>query len=432
MKIFQTTFDESFSQNIDSISIGNEGSVIDKKAADSIVIGSGLSYVPSFCGKDKVLKNINSPIVFYEEESTNVIVSGNATLFDVYKVLIKHKRMLPVQPGCSKITIGGCIASDVHGKNYSKFGSFCNHVNSIELYHPNYGYRLINDKDEIVFKLTCGGYGLTGNICKASLKTIEINSENVITERIVFKKIDELIDYAYENLDKYDFLYSWNSTLHNKKQKNVLFASINDKRKEKNKKLVIRGKDKNKAIEKRYIGFNKLIVSFISIVMITAARCRPIKRDNLYKNLFPLDDKNFYWTLALKNGFSEIQILIPRIKFNIVHAEIKRILMQENILVSLESLKFFGENFKDRSISFNGAGICYTIHLVKPFKSNVYDDILKVMINYDCKPNLYKSTEMALRFSKLCPEYFSQFSSDMNIYDRQRFFKSIFSKMLGL
>ena len=38
------------------------------------------------------------------------------------------------QPGSKFITIGGAIASDVHGKNHYKDGCFSDHVISLEIW----------------------------------------------------------------------------------------------------------------------------------------------------------------------------------------------------------------------------------------------------------------------------------------------------------
>jgi decaprenylphospho-beta-D-ribofuranose 2-oxidase len=76
---------------------------------------------------------------------------------------------LPVTPGTRFISVGGAIASDIHGKNHHVDGTFSNHL---------IFFHLLTATGEIVkcsltentelFKLTCGGMGLTGIILDAA------------------------------------------------------------------------------------------------------------------------------------------------------------------------------------------------------------------------------------------------------------------------
>jgi decaprenylphospho-beta-D-ribofuranose 2-oxidase len=57
-------------------------------------------------------------------------------LSDVLELTMPKGWFLPVTPGTRFITVGGAVASDVHGKNHHKDGSFSQHVIALKILTP--------------------------------------------------------------------------------------------------------------------------------------------------------------------------------------------------------------------------------------------------------------------------------------------------------
>ena len=70
------------------------------------------------------------------EEKTALCGAG-ISIGELLKMIVPSGFFVPVSPGTRYVTIGGAIASDVHGKNHHRDGSFGNHVNSIKLLDKN-------------------------------------------------------------------------------------------------------------------------------------------------------------------------------------------------------------------------------------------------------------------------------------------------------
>jgi FAD/FMN-containing dehydrogenase len=69
------------------------------------------------------------------------------------------------------VTVGGAIASDVHGKNHHIDGSFCDHVDSFRLLLAS--GEILNcsrTQNAELFKASCAGMGLTGIVLDAKLR----------------------------------------------------------------------------------------------------------------------------------------------------------------------------------------------------------------------------------------------------------------------
>ena len=104
-------------------------------------------------------------------------VEAGVMLRDILKLTVKRGWFLPVTPGTSFVTIGGAVASDVHGKNHHVAGTFGQHVMSITLLLGT-GEIVSTSPTERpdLFHATCGGMGLTGVILTATIQLIPIQS----------------------------------------------------------------------------------------------------------------------------------------------------------------------------------------------------------------------------------------------------------------
>ena len=135
-----------------------------ERTNSTIARGMGRSYGDSANASVVMQTTYCDHFIEFDCRSGLLTVEAGVLLRDVLKVRVKQGWFLPVTPGTSLVSVGGAIASDVHGKNHHTSGTFGQHVQSIRLMLGS-GDVVNTSPIELpdLFRATCGGMDSVAN-----------------------------------------------------------------------------------------------------------------------------------------------------------------------------------------------------------------------------------------------------------------------------
>jgi decaprenylphospho-beta-D-ribofuranose 2-oxidase len=167
---------------------------------DCIVYAKGGSYGDSALSERVILSRRFNKIIHFDSQEGVVTCESGVTLAELIEAFLPRGWFLAVTPGTKFITVGGAIASDVHGKNHHKVGCFSNTVLSFDLFLPS--GEIIYCSHEVnrpLFLATCGGMGLTGVILKVTLRLMPVKSAFIRETRIRCRNLEEIFQLFEAN-----------------------------------------------------------------------------------------------------------------------------------------------------------------------------------------------------------------------------------------
>lgn len=152
-------------------------------------------------------------ILSFDPDTGILRAEAGLSLRAVISVFMKRGWFTPVSPGTQHVTLGGMVASDIHGKNHHVDGCFGAHVT---------GLRLRTGQGEVVdasptersdlFWATVGGMGLTGHILEVSVRLKRIASPWIYEESQRYNHLREVFHHLQEASRDWPMTVAWIDT----------------------------------------------------------------------------------------------------------------------------------------------------------------------------------------------------------------------------
>ncbi|PJI91469.1 FAD/FMN-containing dehydrogenase [Yoonia maricola] len=148
------------------------------RGAGLIARGLGRSYGDAAIGRETTLSMTGlNRMQSFDPETCLLTTEAGVSLAEIIACFLPRGYFPTVVPGTKFVTVGGMIASDVHGKNQHNDGTFGHHVAWLTLALPNGQIlRCAPEENAELFHATIGGMGLTGTILTAAFRLKPVES----------------------------------------------------------------------------------------------------------------------------------------------------------------------------------------------------------------------------------------------------------------
>jgi decaprenylphospho-beta-D-ribofuranose 2-oxidase len=163
--------------------------------AGTIPRGMGRSYGDAAVRRGGLVLETTRLREFELDPGAGVLTAqAGATLGQLLAALQPAGWVLPVVPGTQHVSVGGAIASDIHGKNHGTTGTFGSHVQALGLLTADgEALELTPDRGGDLMAATIGGMGLTGVILWARIKLRRLRSAAVAVDTDRVESLDEML-----------------------------------------------------------------------------------------------------------------------------------------------------------------------------------------------------------------------------------------------
>jgi FAD/FMN-containing dehydrogenase len=354
----------------------------------------GRSYGDSALNDRVILTNHFDKILDFDEGNGIVTCESGVSLAELIDAFLPRGWFLDITPGTKFVTIGGAIASDVHGKNHHKVGCFSSCVKSFKLMLPSGEIlRCSKSENRELFLATCGGMGLTGVILSAEILLKRVESA-YIKRRILKAGCLEKVLELFEQYDEWGYSVAWVDCLAQGKNRG--------------RSLLVLGEHSHDGVlvipeKKRFsvpFNFPDFVINKSSLSLFNTLYFNLIGKDGSEDRItfdrffYPLDTIHNWNRIYGNKGFTQYQLVIQKEKGLEGLVKILEKVSNSGLGSFLAVLKLFGaENGNYLSFPMEG----YTLALdfkIEPKLFPLLGDLDKIVLEYGGRIYLAKDVRL--------------------------------------
>jgi decaprenylphospho-beta-D-ribofuranose 2-oxidase len=324
------------------------------------------------------------------------------TLDQILDVIVPAGWFLPVTPGTKFITVGGAVASDIHGKNHHVDGSFSNHILEMDIVLAAGNTVTCSPAmNADLFEATCGGMGLTGVVSVVKFQLKKIETSFIRQKQIKAANLEQLIQ-LFAEYNHYTYSVAWIDCLKKGEQfgRSILMLGEHaelkdlDENQKKNPLQLPKKKQINFPFNLPSWVLNAFTVKAFNFLFYAKNYKKEIDNVVGYEPYFYPLDTILHWNRGYgKKGFVQYQFVIPLdAKKGLI--EILQRISNKGLGSFLAVLKVFGK--QESIISFPKEG--YTLALDFPVRAGLFeflDELDQVVLQY--RGRLYMSKDARMK-----------------------------------
>ncbi|HMF54926.1 MAG TPA: FAD-binding oxidoreductase [Pyrinomonadaceae bacterium] len=381
-------------------------------------------------------------VISFDERNGWLTAEAGMTLDEVFRNFLPRGWFPSVTPGTRFVSLGGCVAADVHGKNHHHDGTFGANVREIEIAMADGSrVRCSPERNAELFFATLGGMGLTGVITEVTYRLIPVESAYVVVRHNKARDLDASLSLLEG--EEWDDRYSvaWIDCLARGRAlgRSVLMSGHHARREEISGKIEEPLKLKERGKLNLPFDFPQWVLNSLTISAFNrfyylwqGAKREPFVTD--YATFFhPLDSINNWNRMYGRRGFIQYQCVLPPQESSEGLRKLLEELARERRASFLAVLKRFGAQ-NQGMLSFPMEG--YTLALDMPVSDGglfpFLDRLDEIVLKHGGRVYLAKDTRVkAETFRRMYPR-FSEWEQVKRKVDAENRFNSDLARMLEI
>jgi len=393
--------------------------------------GAGRSYGDSALAYRVLSSDQLCRFVSFDASTGLLTCDAGVTLDEVLQTFVPKGWFLPVTPGTKFITVGGAVASDVHGKNHHLHGCFSEYVDSLTLQIGEQKLVCSRTQHSDLFQATCGGMGLTGFILQVSFRLKPINSAFIEQTTIKASCLAESLA-LFERHAGSTYSVAWIDCLATGAGLGRSLLTIGEHA-DSGELLAHRPPKLNIPCYFPDMALNPLSVrAFNHLYYHKETRQQKAALVHYNPFFYPLDGIHHWNRMYGKSGFTQYQFAIPRDAGLAGLTEILTLIAESKQGSFLAVLKAFGKG-NDCPLSFPIEG--YTLALDFKINRGIWDLLSRldeVVVGYGGRLYLTKDARMSESFFKQTYPRWQEFNDIRHKYGAANHYASLQSQRLGI